>query len=72
MKKLFKIQEKLVPEIVERAQQRYNILRGIYYNQPVGRRALARILDLSERKIRNDLEFFEKMLLLLLLPQEQE
>ncbi|MCC3144440.1 sugar-binding transcriptional regulator [Halanaerobium sp. Z-7514] len=60
MKKLFKIQEKLVPEIVERAQQRYNILRGIYYNQPIGRRALARILELSERKIRNDLEFFEK------------
>lgn len=60
MNKLFKIQEKIVPEIVKKAQQRYNILRGIYYNQPIGRRALARILALSERTIRNDLEFFEK------------
>ncbi|MGM0602948.1 MAG: sugar-binding transcriptional regulator [Bacillota bacterium] len=60
MKKLFKIQEKIVPEIVETAQIRYNILRSIYYHQPVGRRALARMLDLSERKIRNDLDFFEK------------
>ncbi len=61
MKRLFKIQEKIVPELVVTAQERYNILRGIYYNQPVGRRALARILELSERKIRNDLDFFEKM-----------
>jgi len=60
MKKLFKIQEKIVPEIVETAQIRYNILRSIYYHQPVGRRALAHMLDLSERKVRNDLEFFEK------------
>jgi len=60
MKKLFKIQQKIVPEIVKTAQQRYNILRGIYYNQPIGRRALAKILKMSERKIRNDLEFFEK------------
>ncbi|ADO76747.1 sugar-binding transcriptional regulator [Halanaerobium praevalens] len=60
MNKLLKIQQKIVPEIVETAQQRYNILRGIYYNQPIGRRALARILGLSERTIRNDLEFFEK------------
>jgi central glycolytic genes regulator len=60
MEKLFKIQQKIVPEIVKKAQQRYNILRGIYYNQPIGRRALAKILGLSERTIRNDLEFFEK------------
>lgn len=60
MNKLFKIQQKIVPEIVETAQQRYNILRGIYYNQPIGRRALARLLEISERTIRNDLEFFEK------------
>lgn len=60
MNKLFKIQQKIVPEIVKTAQQRYNILRGIYYNQPIGRRALAKTLGLSERTIRNDLEFFEK------------
>ncbi|MFN2340772.1 MAG: sugar-binding transcriptional regulator [Halanaerobium sp.] len=68
MNKLFKIQQKIVPEIVETAQQRYNILRGIYYNQPIGRRALARILGLSERTIRNDLEFFEKNSLITITP----
>ncbi|KXS49225.1 sugar-binding transcriptional regulator [Halanaerobium congolense] len=68
MNKLFKIQQKIVPEIVKTAQQRYNILRGIYYNQPIGRRALARILGLSERTIRNDLEFFEKHSLITISP----
>jgi central glycolytic genes regulator len=68
MNKLFKIQQKIVPEIVKTAQQRYNILRGIYYNQPIGRRALARILGLSERTIRNDLEFFEKNALITITP----
>jgi len=60
MKRLFKIQQKIVPELAAKAQQRYNILRGIYYNQPIGRRVLADLLGLSERKIRNDLEFFDK------------
>lgn len=69
MNKLFKIQQKIVPEIVAKAQQRYNILRSIYYNQPIGRRALARILGLSERSIRNDLEFFEKNALIEINPR---
>lgn len=37
----FKIQEKLVPELISIAENRYTILRNIYYNQPIGRRALA-------------------------------
>lgn len=68
MKKLFKIQQKIVPEIVKTAQQRYNVLRGIYYNQPIGRRALAKILGLSERTIRNDVEFFEENSLITISP----
>ncbi|MFW6268772.1 MAG: sugar-binding transcriptional regulator [Bacillota bacterium] len=59
MKYLFEIQEKIVPELITLAEIRYTILRTIYYNQPIGRRNLAERLDLSERKVRNELDFLE-------------
>ena len=57
MKHLFKIQEKIVPELIRLVELRYTILRNIYYNQPVGRRSLANNIDESERQVRNELEF---------------
>jgi len=57
MKHLFKIQEKIVPELIKKAELRYTILRNIYYNQPIGRRNLANNIDESERQVRNELEF---------------
>ena len=59
VKYLFEIQEKIVPELITLAEIRYTILRTIYYNQPIGRRNLAEKLDLSERKVRNELEFLQ-------------
>ncbi|ACL70333.1 sugar-binding transcriptional regulator [Halothermothrix orenii] len=59
MNYLFKIQEKIVPEIISLAEERYTILRSIYYNQPIGRRLLAEKTTLSERTIRNELNFLE-------------
>ncbi|MFW6381788.1 MAG: sugar-binding transcriptional regulator [Bacillota bacterium] len=56
---LFKIQEKLVPELITLAEIRYTILKNVYYNQPVGRRTLARRLDISERTARNELDFLQ-------------
>ena len=58
MKYLFEIQEKIVPELITLAEIRYTILRNVYFNQPIGRRSLAEKLNLSERKVRNELDFF--------------
>ncbi|HLV09668.1 MAG TPA: sugar-binding domain-containing protein, partial [Halanaerobiales bacterium] len=59
MEYLFKIQEKIVPELISVAEKRYNILRNIYYNQPIGRRALAGKTFMSERSIRKELNFLQ-------------
>ncbi|MFW5985975.1 MAG: sugar-binding transcriptional regulator [Halanaerobiales bacterium] len=61
MKYLFKIQKKIVPELISLAEIRYTILRTVNYNQPIGRRSLASKLDLSERSVRNQLEFLHSI-----------
>ena len=61
MNYLFKIQKKLVPELINVAEIRYNILKEIFNHQPLGRRTLARKLDLSIRSVRKHLDFlFDK------------
>ena len=57
MNYLFKIQKKIVPELISLAELRYTILRNVYYNQPIGRRGLAQRIDKSERRVRNELDF---------------
>lgn len=48
------LERKIVPEMTEILEKRYNILRSIYYNQPIGRRGLASELNLGERAIRTE------------------
>ncbi|MCF8002340.1 MAG: sugar-binding transcriptional regulator [Halanaerobiales bacterium] len=57
MNYLFKIQKKLVPELINVAEIRYNILKEVFNHQPIGRRTLARKLDLSIRSVRKHLDF---------------
>ncbi|MCY6371092.1 sugar-binding transcriptional regulator [Clostridium ganghwense] len=54
------IQKKIVPELLELLDKRYNILTTIYYNQPIGRRMLANYLGIGERVVRNEVSFFKK------------
>lgn len=56
MKDLIKFQKKLIPQVVELMERRYSILRQISLSQPVGRRTLSNILDISERIIRSETE----------------
>ncbi|MFP4017305.1 MAG: sugar-binding transcriptional regulator [Halanaerobiales bacterium] len=42
------------------AENRYTILRNIYYNQPIGRRSLAEKTKISERIVRKELDFLHK------------
>ena len=60
MKNLLKIQQKLIPEVIEIMAKRYLILREISLSGPIGRRALATILQNSERIIRSETEFLKQ------------
>ena len=59
MDDILKLQQKIVPELIVLLQKRYNILRTIYYNQPIGRRNLASSLQLGERAVRTEIEFLK-------------
>jgi len=57
---LFKVQKKIVPEVIELAEVRYSILKKIYHEEPIGRRSLSEGLNLSVRQVRNELEFLNE------------
>lgn len=59
VQEILSLQKKIVPELVEVLEKRYNILRTIYYNQPIGRRVLANHLDLGERIVRTEISFLK-------------
>lgn len=60
LEEILKLQQKIIPEMIELMEKRYNILRNIYYNQPIGRRILARNLELSERVVRTEINFLRE------------
>lgn len=64
MKDLLELQTKIVPEIIDILEKRYIILRNIYYNQPIGRRALANNLNLGERVVRTEVNILKNQGLL--------
>ncbi len=59
MQEILKLQKKIVPELVDILEKRYNVLRTIYHNQPIGRRVLANQLNLGERIVRNEISFLK-------------
>lgn len=59
VKDILKLQKLIVPELVEVLEKRYNVLRTIYHNQPIGRRVLANQLNLGERVVRNEINFLK-------------
>lgn len=58
--KYLELQKKIVPELLDVLDKRYNILTTIYYNQPIGRRMLASFLGIGERIVRSEIGFFKK------------
>lgn len=60
MKELIRLQQKIAPGLIKVVERRYNILRTIFYGQPIGRRRLAEKIGVSERKVRNDLDFLKE------------
>ncbi|MDD7792824.1 sugar-binding transcriptional regulator [Clostridium sp. 'White wine YQ'] len=59
MQNILRLLKNIVPELVDVLEKRYNILRTIYYYQPIGRRILANKLNLSERIVRTEVNFLK-------------
>ena len=59
MQDILDLQKKIVPELVEILEKRYNILTTIYYNEPIGRRLLASELNLGERVVRTEINLLK-------------
>lgn len=51
--------EAIAPDFLSTLRQRYRILQGIRWMQPIGRRILASELDLSERVLRRETDLFK-------------
>lgn len=60
MDDIINLEKKIVPEILVLLEKRYSILKNIYYNQPIGRRALASKLDMGERAVRTEVEVLKE------------
>lgn len=58
-KAMMELQKRLVPEIIDKLIERYEILSLIHYNQPIGRRGLAHIMELGERIIRSEVSILK-------------
>lgn len=61
LKKLLETQMLIVPEIIDTINERYNILKVIEINQPIGRRVLANKLNKTEKIIRTEVEKLKNM-----------
>lgn len=51
---LYEMQRKLVPEMDDLLTKRFRLLQAIALQSPIGRRALADILQLTERDVRKE------------------
>ncbi|MCM0648398.1 sugar-binding transcriptional regulator [Clostridium swellfunianum] len=60
MREILKLAQKVVPETLELLVKRYNILRVINHNQPIGRRTLSSSLEIGERIVRSEINFLKE------------
>ncbi|HHY70499.1 MAG TPA: sugar-binding transcriptional regulator [Thermoanaerobacterales bacterium] len=72
MEEVVGLLKQIAPEIAHTIENRYTILRNIYFNQPIGRRALASILSWSERQLRTEAKRLEQQGLLKINPRGME
>lgn len=60
MDSIINLQKKIVPELTALLVERYQILRQVSHDAPIGRRALAGKLGLSERVLRAQADFLKQ------------
>lgn len=59
METILKVQQKLLPDLIEVMQKRYEILKYVRLMQPIGRRILAAHLGMTERVLRSEIDFLK-------------
>lgn len=64
IRQLVQIQKRIVPDLIEEMQTRYDILHYVRLMQPIGRRTLATSLGLTERVLRREVDFLKEQDLL--------
>ena len=64
IRQLVQIQKRIVPDLIEEMQTRYDILHYVRLMQPIGRRTLATSLGLTERVLRREVDFLKEQGLL--------
>lgn len=64
MNNLIAVQKKIIPQAIELMEKRYIILRQISISQPIGRRLLSTLLNMSERTTRTEIEFLKEQRLI--------
>lgn len=60
MKSIVNLQKKLVPDLLDVMDERYSILQSVSLMQPIGRRALAENVNLTERQVRSEVDFLQE------------
>lgn len=63
---ILEIIKKIAPETIDLIEKRYMILRSIYYNQPIGRRAISNELGLKERSVRDEVNILKNLGLIII------
>ena len=64
--RLLDIQRRIAPEAIDMLLKRFELLKRIEANQPIGRRTLARKLDLTERILRREVDTLQSLGLILI------
>jgi len=59
MNKLFPVMERFAPEVTELMMTRYQVLRQILHNQPIGRRQLGKNVQCTERMVRTEVDILK-------------
>lgn len=59
MEQLIKLQEQLIPDLLQVLDVRYRLLRNIKYRQPIGRRLLSATVQITERIVRSETNFLK-------------
>lgn len=64
MESLIQIQKRIVPDLLETLEKRYQILHTISLMQPVGRRSLSARMGMTERVLRGEIDFLKEQKLI--------
>ncbi|MEB7731092.1 hypothetical protein NGB06_05845 [Mammaliicoccus sciuri] len=60
MEDLLKVQHRLVPDLIDKMYRRFNILSTIEKKQPIGRRTLSDVMNVTERVLRTEIEILKQ------------